>query len=597
MRRIFFSKNSKAIKRSFSTGFTLIEILVGISLFALIAVSVYSAYANILNIITKNQWRVNAISAIQNEIETARGMKFEDIGILGGYPPGKISAQKNVVFEGNTYLIKATVRSVDDPYDGILGGTPNDTAPADYKIVEYEAQCTSCQNADKITLTTTIAPKGLESTTNNGALFVNVFDAYGQPIENADVNVVNSSTIPLITINDQTNNNGVLQLVDLPTSTMAYAVTVSKNGYSSEKTYPMAAPSNPNPIKPHATVASQQITSVSFAIDKTSSLNISSKDEMCSIVPNFDFTMEGTKLIGTNPDILKYSHDFSTASSGAVSISNLEWDNYKISGIDSQYNLAGFTPLLPLNLSPATTTNLSLLMAVKNPSALLITAIDQNGQTVNDASVKLEKTGFQKTILTGRKNFSQINWVSQNYNSQSGAIDSELVAGEIKLLLSGGKYPTSTSEWLISNTFDLGTNSTDFFKISWNPENQPAGTSLKFQIASNNDNLTWNFLGPDGTENSYYTSSGASINSVHNNNRYFRYKVFLETNDETKTPTLEDISIEFSSSCIPGGQAFFDGLTTGIYAITIEKIGYSTFTDSNVSVSTNWQEYKAQLSP
>ena len=160
------------------------------------------------------------------------------------------------------------------------------------------------------------------------------------------------------------------------------------------------------------------------------------------------------------------------------------------------------------------------------------------------------------------------------------------------------KYPTSTAEWLISNTFDLGTSNVSFYNISWQPENQPAAAgneSLKIQIASNNDNNTWNWSGPDGTENSYYTTSNSQIYSGHNNKRYFRYKIFMQTADENFTPSLNEIKIDFNSSCVSGGQTFFNDLSSGVYNLTITKSGYQTYTDSAVSVYNDWQEYKATM--
>ena len=77
-------------------GFTLIEVLIGISLFVIIGLVIFSSFSGILDTLSRNQWRADAISAIQNEIEIIRGMKYEDIGILDGYPVGRIPAEKNV---------------------------------------------------------------------------------------------------------------------------------------------------------------------------------------------------------------------------------------------------------------------------------------------------------------------------------------------------------------------------------------------------------------------------------------------------------------------------------------------------------------------
>jgi hypothetical protein len=522
-------------------------------------------------------------------------MPYEDVGILNGSPAGKIQAEQNVNYRGFPFVLKTFVRNIDDPLDGTSGGNPNDTAPADYKLVEIKVDCSGCDNFTPLVMTSTVSPKNLEAITKNGSLFINVFNANGQPVANANVQVINNNVSPTITINDTTNNSGVLQLVDIPTSTARYAVTITKNGYSTDKTYLPGAPENPNPVKPHATVAQQQITSVSFAIDKISGVNLKTTNEFCAAIPNIDFSANGTKLIGVNPNIFKYSNNLQTAADGTKIISGLEWDSYNFTDTDTQYDLSGYSPSSPLIVNPDTTNQMKWIMDSKTSSALLITVKNQNGDLINDASIRLTKSGFDKTIFTRRRSLLETDWSVGNYSGQSGNIKTD-TAGQLTLSQIGGKYPTST-EWLVSNTFDLGIQDTTFYGLSWNPTGQPpqAGSeSLRFQVAGNNDYLTWNFTGPDGTENTYYTINGTQLYSGHNNKRYLRYKVYLKTDNENFTPELDDLTIGFSSGCLTNGQAFINGLNSGTYTVNIQKAGYQTYTGS-VDVLENWKEYKATL--
>ena len=108
--------------------------------------------------------------------------------------------------------------------------------------------------------------------------------------------------------------------------------------------------------------------------------------------------------------------------------------------------------------------------------------------------------------------------------------------------------------------------------------------------------MTWNFLGTDGTANTYYTLADQNINSLHNGDRYLRYKAFLQTASTTWTPTISDVSFTFTSSCVPPGQVLFTGLGTGDYTLTVSKAGYQPFTDT-VTVSSSWQQYGVTVSP
>ena len=586
------------MRNTHRAGFTLIDTMIGIGLFSIISFGIYGVYANILNSIVRNQWRTIAVSVLQNQIETIRGMKFEDVGIVGGYPAGKIASSTLVFQSGIPFVLTSTVRSVDDPFDRTATSTPPDTSPADYKIVELTATCRidTCFMFKPITITTTVAPNtGLETASNNGSIFITTFDAYGQPVANADVVVTNTVVSPHITVNDTTNNDGFLALLDFPTSTMSYNIRVSKDGYSSEQTYPLGGASNPNPLKTDATVAQQQITSVSFAIDKTSTINIATRNNVCSAISNSSLTIAGSKLIGTSPDVLKYTNTLSTDTSGNAILNNLEWDSYQITNANVAYDIAGSIPQLPLTLAPATTTNVTMVLQPKNSSALLVTTSDENNEPLYGATVTLTKSGVSQTLTTGVYSHSETDWSTNEFNSKSDNIDTT-ISGELQLMGGTGPYPTS-SEWLVSNTFDIGTTNAQLLTLDWNAIN-PITTgddSLRFQIATNNDSTTWNFLGPDGSASSYYTTPQTAIASIHNGNRYLRYKVFMHTIDEQYTPQLHDMSLTYSSACIPTGQAFFSGLSTGVYSISISKSGYQTATSSNITVSNDWQEYKALI--
>ena len=580
-------------------GFTLIETIVTIGVFAIISVSILAAFFNVFDIITAFQLNSAALEVLDTELEIIRNMRYGDVGTVGGSPAGLIESERTIIYGGTPFLVKTTTRNIDDSFDGVIGGVPNDTAPADYKLVEFEISCPSCSRFSTLAITTTVSPKNLEFTTNNGALFINVFDASGIPVSKANVSVANSSVNPPININDITDINGRLQFVDIATSTLSYAVTVSKNGYSQDKTYPIGDIQNPNPLKPHATVAALQVTQVSFAVDKVSAFNFKTQDMFCRSVGDIDFKQTGAKLIGSSPDVLKYSVISVTDSQGDKSINNLEWDTYSFQNLDTAYEIGGMAPLAPIVVNPGGSYQLKWLMETKTPLSLLISVLDASGASINDASVCLSKTGFNKTQISGTKVFTATDWSGASYDSQSGNIEDANPIGELKLKNQGGQYATST-EWLVSSTVDFGATDTMFLNLDFNPLTQPPQTgpdSLKIQIATNNDNATWNFLGPDGTQGTYYTASAAPINSIHNNNRYLRYKVFLKTENENFTPALEDTSFNFHSSCVISGQAFFSGLASGTYSLTIQKSGYQNFSDANVFVSDDWRELRVTLQP
>lgn len=576
-----------------NSGFTLIEILIAIGLFLIIAFGIYFTYANLIQVIGRVRTHTLATSILNKEIEIIRNLPFDSVGLIGGSPPGVIAPSKDITYEGQQFTIDAFVRNIDDPFDGKLGQNPNDTAPADYRLVEIKVDCSTCFQFVPVWFTTWVAPQNLESSTQNGSLFINVFDANGKPVSNANVLVRNTSTTPSITINDTTNNSGTLQLVDIPTSTDAYQITITKQNYSSAQTYSPGVPSNPNPIQPHATVASQAITAISFGIDRVGVISAQTQDYLCQAIPSVSFNQIGTKLIGANPNVPAYSSSFTTDSSGSSLIGNLGWDTYSFTNTSASYDLAGSIPLVPLTINPGNILSLTFVMEPQASNSLLVTVVNASGTPIGDAAVNIAKTGFNDSKLTGQRPFFETDWsLDGSYDSQDGNLDvSE--TGTVKLQRSNGSYPTSTESYLISNSIDVGTSTTAWHAISWGPASQPTNTSLKFQLASNNDDSTWNYVGPDNTAGTYYTSPG-SIGTMHNGNRYLRYKAYLNTTDDTATPNFDDITLNFSSGCIPTGQAFWSAFPTGTYTVTAAKTGYITAT-SSVIVGSGWHETRLIL--
>lgn len=588
-------------------GFTFVETLVAVAVFMIIAVSTYQAYTTVITVVHASRLKVTATALANEQFEIIRNLPYDDIGVIGSIPNGKIPHIQNLVRDNTEFVVKTTIRNIDDPFDGSIGGLPNDLSPADYKLAELEISCPSCKNFSTLNFNTQVGPRSLETASANGALFVQVFDAAGQPVVGANVHVVNDQAIPAIVIDDTTNNSGLLQIVDAPPGVEAYEITASKSGYSTDKTYQTGAPGNPNPTKPHATVALQQLTQISFAIDKTSVLDVSSVTDTCSSTPSVDFSMSGSKLIGTNPDVLKYTASHITDGSGRKTISSLEWDTYNLNFTDGSYDLAGTVPLLPLVLNPNTNQDFKLIVAPKDPRSILVTIKDGSTQLpLSDATVRLEKTGYDTTLTTGRGFIRQTDWSGgagqtdftdpAQYFGSDGSIEVNDPVGEFHLRKIFDEY--ESSGYLVSSTFDTGSVS-NFHQILWQPQDQPPNTgpdSVRFQIATNNDKATWNFFGPDGTANTYFTLANQNINSLHNGDRYFRYKAFLQTASSTWTPTVSDTSFTFTSSCVPPGQVFFTGLGSGDYTLTVSKTGYQPFTDT-VNVSSSWQQREVILSP
>lgn len=601
-------------RNNFSRGFTLVEVVVGASIFLVVSLGVYEGYVGIMKLVHTSKLRTLAMLAANEQIELIRNLSYGNVGIVEGIPSGVIPRETHVEKGGVTFLFRTTIRNIDDPFDGTIGGSPNDLSPADYKQVAVSVGCPLCVGFATTTVTTTVSPKNLESTGSNGALFISVFDANGMPVVGANIHVENQNVSPAIVIDEVSNNDGILQLVDVPPSSFSYQVIISKTGYSTARTYAIDDPNNPNPSQVHATVATGQLTQISFAIDEVSTLTVETVKENCEPVASTDFTLHGSKTVGTDPTTYKYNQSHTTGSDGKTTINSLEWDTYTPSITDSALDFGGSLPITPFELNPGADLNLRLVVASKESNTLLVTVKDSStGLPLSDATVSLTRSGFSSTKVTNRGYLNQTDWSSgggqdlyENHSkfSQSSGIDygglGGVPIGEMALAQSLGQYVNTGI--LESSVMDTGGSSTTYYTLLWQPGDQATSTgaeSVKFKIATGNDaaTTTWSYRGPDGTEGTYYTVSNSSISNIHTNDRYLRYKIFLSTQDSSISPQLSTISVTYGSICVPYGQVLFQGLELGAYTLTVSHPGYQSYSNDALSVGSAWQGLDVTLSP
>jgi len=130
----------------------------------------------------------------------------------------------------------------------------------------------------------------------------------------------------------------------------------------------------------------------------------------------------------------------------------------------------------------------------------------------------------------------------------------------------GGGSPYDDATWVyeaneehastgifISSPYDCGTSS-GFHKIKYTAD-MPFDTSVKFQLKTAtkfSELSSKDFLGYDGTSESYYTTFESNIWNGHYGDRWLQYKAFLCTNDKSQTPTLKDVTIDYN--CLPFGS-------------------------------------------
>lgn len=387
-----------------NSGFTLVETLVAVLILGLLFAAVSTILHQILQNVGETRVRAVALSIAQNKMEIVRNLPYNQVGISGGIPQGPIQPTETITLNSQNFTVTTSVIYIDDPFDGIA---PSDLLNTDYKRARVEVTWGGIYpSREPVTLVTNISPKGLETAVGGGTLYIQVFNANGQPVPAATVNIDNLIVVPNIHIQTFTDNNGLVILPGAPSCVACYRIAITKTGYSSDKTYTTTEVTNP--LQPYATVIEGEISQLSFAIDLTATISITSygsREAGYPVITNIPFALRGSKIIGydVNDDpVYKYSFANSTGGSGTVAINGIEWDSYTLDFSNSTHMLAGSNPVNPLPIPPAVNMNIAMIALPKTPVSLLLTVKNPAGFLEASASTHLSSLpSFDETKTTG----------------------------------------------------------------------------------------------------------------------------------------------------------------------------------------------------
>lgn len=322
-------------------------------------------------------------------------MPFDKVGTIGGIPQGILPQIKTIIENGLTYTIKTSVVYIDDPFDGLA---PNDILPNDYKRARIDVSWggIAASKGNTVTLITDLSPKGIETETGGGTISILVFDSNSNPVPQTNVQIYAPTLSPAVDLNLMTGSDGKVILPGAPACTECYQITITKDGFSTEKTYSTAEIANPS--KPHLTIIENELTEISFSIDRLSNLTIytvDTRESEFAPLANQTIHLRGEKIIGTTEEdipVYKYEQDVVSDSTGKIQIQNFEWDNYHVTlPNDSIRVFAGSNPHLPIKLEPNTQKEVFISLAdPSTPFSLLTIFEDSAANPIASVSAMLK---------------------------------------------------------------------------------------------------------------------------------------------------------------------------------------------------------------
>lgn len=386
-----------------NSGFTLIEIVVGMGVLAMLFTAIALMLQMSLQAVGESRVRAVAASLASQQLELARNLPYHDVGTIGGIPAGSLPQTQDVVVNNQNFVVTNSVVYIDDPYDGMA---PDDPIPNDYKQVRVSVMWDGVfAPAEPLVMIGNISPRGLEGDENTGTLSVLVFDAQGDSVANAEVEIVAESVTPPVNINTVTDNFGRVMLPGAPTCFECYQVSVTKSGHTQDRTY--GSDEVTNPSKPHMSVYEGQVSQTSFAIDTVSSVAFRAVRQNYSSFQGVQMRVRGSKEIGrTDQDepVYKFDELVTTGPGGVVTVNNMEWDSYTVSlPSGSSVDFAGSWPFSPFNLQPGSNYEFTMVVRSATPHTLLVKVLDQEQGPLTPATLELrhDATSYIATRSAG----------------------------------------------------------------------------------------------------------------------------------------------------------------------------------------------------
>jgi hypothetical protein len=136
--------------------------------------------------------------------------------------------------------------------------------------------------------------------------------------------------------------------------------------------------------------------------------------------------------------------------------------------------------------------------------------------------------------------------------------------------------------------------------LSWTAST-PTSSTLQFQAAASNSFTgPFNFVGPDSTSATFFTTSGASL-AQFNGFQYLKYKAYLGSTDSSVTPTLGDVTVCFENTApdtpTPTSTSTNTATATATETSTSTSTATATATETSTSTPTSTITPTGTLTP
>lgn len=410
---MIFMQNQKLKIRNFSPGFTLIESLVFLFLFAIISLTFFETYTQGTRLIIDSKNRLGATALANQKMEIIRSIDYDVIGTTTGIPAGDLLEDETVLVNTVKYEVHTFVQYVDDSFDGTV--VTGDAIPTDYKRVRVTVAWGDLSVHHSVAIFGNFSPNGVETAGAGGVLSINVLDSGGAGVASAAVHIVNGAAgVNIATTTDATGN---IMLPGSPAGVEAYTLTISKNGYYGAVTYPPYPTSAFNPVDVHASVVAGVLNQKTMVMDQSSDITLTTKDPFGTAIPSIGHTLAGGRILGTNPvsgdAVFEFSNVNTTDASGIVSHADQSYGQYTLTLSGTDYQFLKFSPESAVaNEFTATAgiaTDVTAILMDKRIGSVYVKVQSQaDGSALVGANVKLSNATlpYDVTVVTDQYGYA-----------------------------------------------------------------------------------------------------------------------------------------------------------------------------------------------
>lgn len=550
-----------------------IDVIVGSALILIVFLALFGLLRASVLVSALTKSKAIATAVAESQMEYVRGLTYASVGTVGGIPAGPVPQYATTTSNNITFVTRTFIDYVDDPADG-LGASDTNGIITDYKRIKVSVTYYASKKQRTVDIISNYTPIGLETTTGGGTLKVVVVNAAGAAVPGASVRIVNSSISPSVNLTTFSDSTGIVYLPGAATSSQ-YQIYVSKEGYSSAQTY-LRDTTNQNPSPGYMTIATNLTTTGTFAIDLLSALTIHTFSPIATTTFSDTFANSGALTAMTN-----------TAVSGGSLVLSGGMGNYAASG---SARSSAITPTYLYSWTSASST-----ISTPAGTTAVIHVTDGSGSLIPDAVLPGNATGYTGTVdLTGVSTTTYPS-LALRADLTTAATSTTASIADWGLSYKRGPVPLPSVPYTLTGAKTIGSTGggAAIYKTTIATSSDATGTNAH-SLEWDSYGLTLNgydtvdacnappyVLAPGTVSDSSLYLTTATANSVLVSVRDSAgVAVPNATVTVSRTGFTQTVT---TSSC---GGAYFGGLTSATtYTITVSKAGYTTDTNTNVTIS------------